>query len=234
MKIIFSLGLVVTTAISFNSLFAQNTSFPNSSPQQRRSFVITEFGYFYKVNSPLRRSFISTENDSTTFDNETDVTGRHYLVSELGFMHNLSTKYGLGVTHFMGWDVGQALCGGFTFRVRRWLNRGKSLDLSAGALLWTGNSMDLDTPAFVASAGINFSDWGSVNLMIELLQAKPLYDEWRDIDGVTHRHIGPRRRDTAVHLGFKFGSKPGYVLNIAAYGSIVALLVYGLSVDKSD
>lgn len=68
---------------------------------QCRSLFITEIGYSYKLNPPLQRTYIQMYGDSKQIIKD-EVSGRHYLISELGLMRNLNPHYGPGFTHFFG------------------------------------------------------------------------------------------------------------------------------------
>jgi hypothetical protein len=77
---------------------------------------------------------------------------------------------------------------------------------------------------------MNFSDWESVNLMIELLHTQPSDYAYTDFDGAVNRTISPRRRNAGVYLGYKISSKPGLVLNAAALVSVAVVL--GLTISS--
>jgi hypothetical protein len=172
--------------------------------------------------------------DSVTYAYEWEVTGRHYLTSELGYMRNLNAQYGLGFTHFTGWDVGHSLRGGLKLRLRRWLNPKTSLDLSGGAFLWGIDDSEFKQPAFIGGASVAFSEWESVNLMVEFLETQP-YDYTYDYgNGIPERNYSPRQRNVGVYLGYKLSSKPGLVFNgiaVAAVGFVFALFVATYSGD---
>ena len=197
-----------------------------------RTFFITEFGYGYKATSPLNRRTYTTLDDSTTFY-EYRLTGRHLLSSELGVMHNLNANYGLGLTHFFGWDVGHHLHGGVKLRLRKWLSPKASFEISGGALLW-GAEGEFEYPSFVGTASLNFNAWESLNLTVVNLRT-PAYDHsYPTYDGGTYRYFAPQQRDLGVYLGYKFGSKPGLVLNAAALTTtavVAAILISALSDD---
>jgi hypothetical protein len=189
-----------------------------------RSCFITEFGVSYKITSPLKAKSVQIVGESVIYTNEWQVTGRHYLTSELGYIYNLNAKYSLGFTHFTGWDVGYNLRGGLKLRMRRWLNPKTSLDLSSGAILWGGGS-ELERPAIIGGASLNFCDWAAVNVMIEFLETQPHDNSYTCNDGLLYRDFSPRRRNVGVYLGYKLCSKPGLVLNGIALS--IALVTFG-------
>src|SRR5438128_1242358 len=49
---------------------------------------ITELGYSYKLTPPLKDALIQMVGDSVAYAYESEVTGRHYVTSELGYIHN--------------------------------------------------------------------------------------------------------------------------------------------------
>lgn len=226
-------GFVIGTFLSFSFLLAQPCLTAKPAPACRTCFI-TEIGYSYKITSPLKRATIEMVGDSVTYTYESEMMGRHYLTSELGYIYNLNAQYGLGFTHFTGWDVGHNLRGGLKLRLRKWLNPKTSLDLSGGAFLWGIDDDELKRPAFIGGASVAFSEWESVNLMIEFLQTQP-YDYTYDYgDGIPQRSYSPQRRNVGVYLGYKLSSKPGLVFNgvaVAATGIVIAILFATLPYD---
>jgi hypothetical protein len=190
------------------------------------AFFITEFGYGYKATSPLKRRTFNQIGDSTSFY-EYELTGRHLLVSELGLMHNLNANYGLGFTHFLGWDVGHHLHGGVKLRVRKWLNERASLDISGGPLLW-GAEGEFDYPGFTGGVSLNLNEWESLSLTVTSLHTQSYEYAYVDYDGKPFRNFAPRQNELAVFAGYKFASKPGLALNAAAlvsFGYVLALFL---------
>lgn len=203
-----------------------------------RSFFITEFGYGYKVGSPLKQRHFSMIDDSITQIYEHEITGRHLLSSELGIMRNLDANYSLGATHFFGWDIGNHFHGGAKLRLRKWFSDKASLDLSAGALLWSTESSTFEYPGFVGGASLNFGDWESVNLTITALRTRSYQYSYRpDYEGapnVLYREFTPAQRDLSVYLGYKFSSKPGLVFNAAALTATSVIVVLVLTALPYD
>jgi hypothetical protein len=191
-----------------------------------RSCFITELGYGYKITSLLKRRTIETVGNSVTNVNEWEVGGRHYLTSELGYLYNLNAQYGLGFTHFAGWDIDHHLRGGLKLRIRKWLNQKISLDLSGGATLWGIDDSDLKRATFIGSASVIFSGWEAVNVQVEVLETQPFDYSYFYEDGVQFRSSSPRRRNVAVYLGYKLSSKPGLAFNgltVVAVGVVYAI-----------
>jgi hypothetical protein len=216
MKNYFScLGLVFGTFLTSSPLVAQPCLSLKPAPACRSS-LITEFGYSYKITPPLKLG--------------REETGRRYVTSELGYLYNLNAKYGLGFTHFTGWDVGHDLRGGLKLRLRKWLNPKTSLDLSGGVFLWGLENYNLKRSTFIGGASLNFSEWAAVNVMVEVLEPKPYGYSYSYFNGVH----SPRWRNIGVYLGCKLSSKPGLVLNTtaAAVGAVYAILyVMASSID---
>lgn len=225
-KFILTLALLFPCALSFGQCLTAKP-LPHC-----RTFFITEFGYGYKPASPLFRRSYNTVGDST-WVYEYQMTGRHLLSSELGLMHNLNADYGLGFTHFFGWDVGHHLHGGVKLRLRKWLNEKASFEISGGTLLW-GAEGEFEYPSFVGGASLNFNEWESLHLTVMNLRT-PSYDyAYPDYDGKLYRNFSPSQRELGVYLGYKFGSKPGLVLNAAALATFAAVVVIVFSSLEYD
>ncbi len=228
------LGLVIGTFISSTFLLAQPCLTTKPAPACRSCFI-TEIGYSYKINPPLKKTTIEMVGDSVTYASEWEVTGRHYLTSELGYIYNFNTQYGLGLTHFAGWDVDHNLRGGLKLRMRKWLNPKTSLDLSGGAFLWGIDDDELKRPAFIGGASLNFSNWQAVNVLVEVLETKPYeYSYDPGSGGMPYRSISPHQRNVGVYLGYKLSSKPGLVLNGAALATVGVLYVLFLATYQED
>jgi hypothetical protein len=144
----------------------------------------------------------------------------------LGYIHDLNSKYGLGVTHFTGWNVMHYLHGGLKLRIRRWLNPKTSLDLSVGSILW-GLGSDFKQPAFIGDISLNFSNRKAVNVMIEVLETKSYNNSYYYEGGILKRDFTLRRRNVGVYLGCKLGSKTGLVFHgIALAASVFAFILF--------
>lgn len=227
-KFIVALGLFLFLPASFS--FAQCLT---AKPLPHcRSFFITEFGYGYKATSPLKRRYYTVTGDSSSF-HESVLTGRHLLSSELGVMHNLDANYGLGLTHFFGWDVGEHLHGGVKLRLRKWLGEKANFEISGGPLLWGGEG-EFDYPSFVGTASLNFNEWESLNLTVMNLRTRSYDYAYPIYDGSIYRHYALAERELSVYLGYKFGSKPGLVLNAAALTAVAVVVAAFLASAPYD
>lgn len=119
-----------------------------------RSFLITEFGYNYRVNAFADNTFNSRR--------------RHHFTSDLGLMVNLNSHYGLGASHFIGMNHGGESRGGFKFTIRRWLNEKSSIAFSPGFLLWNTRAATKHH-AFVSSLDLNIRDWFALTMQLEFV-----------------------------------------------------------------
>lgn len=232
-------GIVLGIFLTLSSLFAQLCLSAKPAPECRSS-LITEFGYGYKITPPLKRAYISMVGNSVTNNREWEVTGRHYLTSELGHIYNFNEKYGLGLTHFIGWDISHNLRGGVKLRLRKWLNPKTSLDLSGGVLLWNIKAgiknYVLERSTFMGGASLNFRECQAVNVMVEVLETKAYDYSYSGFNNVQYRDFSPRRRTVGIYFGYKLSSKPGLVLNgvvlttAAVVGVMYALFMPDFSV----
>jgi hypothetical protein len=194
-------GLVFALLLPGASLFAGPSLHAKPLPEGR-SFFITTFGYDYRITKPLTVSTTYLRYDSTTYTSTSQPSGRHWLSSELGIMHNINPNYALGFTGYLGWDVEKTLHGGLCLRGRRWLDHQKSVDVSAGALLLGTGSSDFDYPGFVGTASMNFNDWENVKLTVTALNVR-VYPAT-----TSETEIG-------AFLGYQIGGKPGFVTTSA-------------------
>jgi len=186
-----------------------------------RSFFVTTFGYDYRVTKPLTVSSTYVGYDSATYVSYSTPSGRHMLSSELGIMHNLSPRYALGFTGYLGWDIANTLHGGLSVRGRRWLDHEKSVDVSAGALLWGTHNEGFEYPGFVGTASMNFNDWENVKLTVTALNVKTY-------------PFTSQQTEIGAFLGYQIGGKPGFVTTVAAMlttGILAAVFIGSGSFD---
>lgn len=181
-----------------------------------RSFFVTTYGYDYRVNKPLVVSYTYVGWDSATYTSYSQPPSRHRLSSELGIMHNLNPKYAVGFSQYLGWDITDTLHGGLSLRGRRWLDKDKSIDITAGALLWGIHNYDYDYPGFIGTASMNFNDWENVKLTVTALP-------------VLVNPSVPKQTDIGAFLGYQIAGKPGFVLTVASVltTGILAAVFFG-------
>lgn len=225
MKRVATLALVIVGALASPMVFAQPCLTAKPAPACRSCFI-TEFGYGYKVTPAFNQRATQMIGDSVTFASEWELAGRNLLASEVGYLYNLNPQYGLGFTHFTGWNIGNSLRGGLKLRVRRWITTRTSLDVSCGAILWAIDQGGFEDPSLIGGASVTFSEWESVNLLVEIVQTKPTDNTYDYGDGLLRRNISPRQRDVGVYLGYKASSKPGLFLNVGGVAVAGAVLAY--------
>jgi hypothetical protein len=137
-------------------------------------------------------------------------------------MHNLNPKYAVGFSQYLGWDVTNTLHGGLSVRGRRWLDQQKSVDVTAGALLWGAHNEGFDYPGFVGTASMNFNEWENVKLTVTALQS-------RMVNATT-----PQQTEIGAVLGYQVGGKPGFVLATASMlvaGLLIAVVLGSATYD---
>lgn len=215
-----ALALVVATFMPGARLFAGPTLQAKPLPECR-SFFVTTFGYDFRVTEPMTISYPYLAYDSTMAMSVNQISGRHMLSSELGIMHNLNPKYAVGFSQYLGWDVTNTLHGGLSVRGRRWLDQQKSIDVSAGALLWGAHNEGFHYPGFVGTASMNFNDWENVKLTVTALKAR-VYP------------ATTQQTEVGAFLGYQVGGKPGFVLATASMLATGLLLAVFLGTATYD
>ena len=226
-----AMGIVLAMTMPCARLLAAPCLSSRASPQCS-SFYVTEFGYAFKLTSPLRREYYTAVGDSITSASDYALAGRHLLFSELGVMYNINPDYAVGFTHFIGWDAGHSFFGGAKLRARRWLNEKASIDVSGGAVVWRSEDESVNRPSFIGGASVNFSDWQGVDLTITSTSTKPSEYIYYETGGVATRSFSPRQRELGVYLGHRLASKPGLVMNgvaLVTAGVVVAVIIAVLS-----
>ena len=208
-------ALVFAMLAPGTSLFAGPSLHAKPLPESR-SFFITTFGYDYRVTKPLTTSYTYVGWDSATYTSYSTPSSRHMLSSEIGIMHNLNPKYAAGFSGYLGWDIANTLHGGLSLRGRRWLDQQKSVDFSAGALLFGTHNEGFSYPGFVGTASMNFNDWENVKLTVTALPIK-IYP------------YTSQQTEVGAFLGYQIGGKPGFVTTVAAAltAGILAAVVLG-------
>ncbi len=196
---------IIYVALSLDLLFpmpgvqAQGCLRPQPSPACH-TFLITEVGLQYRVNS--------ISYDRFPFES------REYFTSDLGLMINLCGRYALGFGNFIGVSLDGHFRGGLKLRAKRWLGAQKSVDLSAGPLLWDDDG-SLAIPSFTVDVSYHMNRWLAMTFLIEYLRTKTRsYRDYHEDQLVLV--ADPGVSDVAFHLGVKAGSTPGLVANAAA------------------
>jgi hypothetical protein len=216
-------ALVAAMLAPGTSLFAGPSLHARPLPEGH-SFFVTNFGYDYRVTKPLTTSYTYLAYDSSTYTSYSQPSGRHMISSEIGIMHNLNPKYAVGFSNYLTWDIDNSLHGGLSLRGRRWLNQERSVDLTAGALLWGTNSEEFDYPGFVGTASMNFNDWENVKLTVT---AQPV----RVYAGLSNP---PQQTEIGAFLGYQIGGKPGFVTTSAVVlATTILAAIFAASYDGS-
>lgn len=197
------------------SLFAGPSLHARPLPEGR-SFFVTTFGYDFRITKPLTTSYTYLGYDSTTYTSYSQPSGRHTISSEIGIMHNLNPRYAVGFSQYLAWDVTNTLHGGLSVRGRRWLDQEKSVDVSAGALLWGTHNEGFNYPGFVGTASMNFNDWENVKLTVTAIPVRVA-------------STAPSQTEIGAFLGYQIGGKPGFVTTVAAMltTGILAAVFFG-------
>ncbi len=172
------IGFIATVALLEGVLSPSQAQFRwNPKPLPAcRTFPITEIGFNYRISS----------------DQATDQ--QLYIASDLGFMRNLSTRYALGASNFVGFGDDSEFRGGLKLRVRKWFTNGTSLDISPGILLWD-SIWRFSRPGFTGSVDLKFEEWFGLSLIFEYRRARE----------EMYAH------DTGIYLGMKSGSSAGLI-----------------------
>jgi len=145
--------IIICILLISPSVQAQFSLRPQPLPQSR-TFLLTEIGYSYRINS----------YDEDTFN----LKRRHYFTSALGLMTNVNRDYALGGNLFIGMDEGGEFRAGLKVRVRRWLRRSTSIDFSPGLLFWDTRAAT-ENFAFIGSVAVNIRDWFGVTAQLEVV-----------------------------------------------------------------
>ncbi len=167
------------TLVSPVPLHAQSC-FRGQPPPACKSFWITELGYSYRLNAGGHD---------------------HYVTFELGYMSNQSERYALGGSLLAGFDEEFRI--GLKPRLRRWLGRSTSIEVSPGILLAGGGAR---LPGFTGHVGVNFADVAILTSQVEVLD----------------RGFGS---NVAWYGGIKLGSKPGLITSAIGSGVLAILAI---------
>ena len=97
-------------------------------------------------------------------------------------------------------------------RGRRWLDREKSVDVTAGALLWGTDGEEYNYPGFVGTASMNFNDWENLHLTVTALP-------------VRFNSLSPQETEFGAFLGYGIAGKPGFVTTVVAWLALGLLVV---------
>jgi hypothetical protein len=163
-----------------------------------KTFPITEIGIHYRLTpSPLiSHDYKPSKRQQRTF----------YVTIDLGIMRNISKRYALGATHLLGVDSELKFRSGLKPRLRRWLGKKMSIDLSPGIILWDTRD-DFTTPGFTGSIDLNIKEWFALSVMFEYMRSR------QEEHSTYYRGS---ENDAGLYFGMKTGSYSGLIANSAA------------------
>jgi hypothetical protein len=136
-------------------------------------------------------------------------TGDHgWGFVEAGLMYNVGKRYAIGGTYFVygGFSgSGSEVFTGLNLRLRRWINRDISFNVSGGMSLFNGEEF----PDFTSHIDLNYKDYVAPFLGFAVIQGGSL-------DG------------TNWHAGLRFGSYPGVIgISVLVLAAAVAVAASG-------
>lgn len=163
LKALLLLCLTTTTVfaqIAFSEDTTQsrsNLTFVAKPYEKSKNYMIYEFGFKTQVSGPRNRN-----RDAIRM-----------LTVDLGMMHNLNEKTAIGAS-FYGSTGDRAMTLGIKPRIRRWLDKSRGVDLSAGLLFCGGGvggpiSGEYKWPGFISSVSVDVFRTVSVDLTLETL-----------------------------------------------------------------
>lgn len=203
-------GLITSAASAFDSTGQRSslTFLPNPY-EKTRYYTIFEFGFLTRVSNRFANNF--TRNVMVTFS--------------LGAMRNINQKSAVGLmirgeSDYFG---GPRLV--LMPRYRRWLDKSRGLDISAGVIVVSSEggsrfSGGSHWPSFVGSVSADLVKSLSVDLTLETL-----YFNTPTYDGLTGNFTTSRVSATSLYMGLNGKGYPA----IAGAGAFVILLVIALA-----
>jgi hypothetical protein len=211
-KILFS--MVLLSFLVFPLLAGAQFSLKPSPLPNCKTFLLTEIGYLYRVNS-FPAGLYSYSHHS-------------YSTSNVGLMINLSSKLAIGVANFVGMDNDGQFRWGVKARARRWFGQEKSADLSLGCNLWDSRD-PYDKPQLSGGLSLSFRDLLIFEILVEVAPYK--IRQWADYPRYEFLVI-KKGSDMAIYTGIKTGRTPGLIANILA--AIAGIVVGGLFLFGGD
>lgn len=190
-----------------------------------RTFPITEIGLNYRVSSNPAFETVTFRDGSITDHYAYRLDQQLYITSDLGFMRNLSPRYALGASNFVGFGDDSEFRGGLKLRVRRWFTNGTRIDVSPGILLWD-SSWRFSRPGFTGNIDLKFKEWFALSLLVEYRRAP---GEVQASDN--YRYVTKTVHDTGIYIGVKSGSYAGLIGHgvaglVAGVAGLMILLFY--------
>jgi len=183
---------------------------PGRAPEVR-TFLISEIGYMYRLDSDPRNIYGNSIH--------------HFFESHFGLMRNVGANYALGMTNLCSLDNDGEVRLGLNGRVRRWVGKNNSIDISAGAIFYDSDSA-FESPQFRSDLCFNIRDL--VILSVGYGIASYTVGEWR---WETQEYIIHSGTDHAIYTGIRVGSKPGLIGNILA---AIAGVIFAVAIAGGD
>lgn len=204
LKALMLLCLTTTTAFASNASAddtadsRSNLTFVAKPYDKSKNYMIYEIGFKTQVFGPRRYE-----------------DAYQMWRVDLGMMHNLNEKTAIGASLY-GSTGFRASTLGIKPRIRRWLDKSRGVDFSAGLLFLShGNSPNSGKykwPGFISSVSVDMFRWLSADLSLETLSLNKG-------GSVTSLYLGVNGKDYAA---------------LAETGALVALLVIVLATWDSE
>ena len=145
-------------------------------------------------------------------------SGTTMLAADFGFMWNLDSRSGVGITLFGATDSYRSRAG-LHLRYRRWLSPKTALDLSPGLLVVGGDTgpytLGISYPCFMATAAVTYASRVSAFAGVEFLRV----DVWGEVNG--YPVVTVKRTETILWTGVSCGAE----LGVAGMAAVLGLLV---------
>jgi len=171
-----------------------------------KSFWVLETGWEHRIH------------DTNTRGNK----DKFLFTSSLGHMRNLTEKYSLGGTLYLGADDDGSLFG-VCARGRLWLNRITSIDLDLGPILAGGdNFIEVRTPGFIGRLSFGVGDLFALTAHYQAVRFEKLsYLSWDPVTGDPVEYYSDKGVQSGWFIGVRFGSYAAMIFPLI----IIAILI---------
>ncbi len=202
--ILFLLLSFVIVGNSFSQSNRQSLTFHPRPLEVTKNFLITEFGYDYRLTQ------------SGSFDDAEHNNKNYHLNVDIGAMRNLSPKWALGATAYYSLDdSGSRLA--IKPRLRRWLTPEQSIDLSAGPIIGNFGSYYGKSPGLAGHIGYSYRDWVMLTLGVEIIPINTVFGVGGSSETIVYKST-----ESTLYAGIRVGSYAGTACAILA--PIIALI----------
>ena len=190
---------------------------------------ITDMGINCRVNSIPQRIISFPDDGEIEIFNE---RSRFYLTSDVGALKKINKNIGLGISHFIGAELGADSGGGgirngIKLKYRQWLKNGSFFDISPGITLFDS---DFKSPGFIGSIDWWKNEYFALTVLIEYLpQRTDLVEYGYDED--KGNYIGRKdeyEKDFGIYFGLETGYKAGLIGNSCSYGLLLGVAALAL------